>query len=259
MRIGTWNVRGITDKTAEIIQEAKKYNIDILALSETKKKGCGNEEIDGYVHLWSGVGKDQRASSGVSLLIKNNLKKYIKDYEYTSDRIITTTIKLYGHKTKVISIYAPIETSPNHIKDQFNEGLANVINKTRKHEDIIVAGDLNARVKSMSDDDVVGRFAEEIENTNGERLIELCNQYQLQLTNTRFAHKNIHSDCAQWAKWTVFLYLNYVSQLGANSKKRNVQKWVHLPTAGAERQQTNLIAGGIAGCGGRCSHFETFF
>lgn len=67
-----------------------------------------------------------------------------------------------------------------------------MINKTRKHEDIIVAGDLNARVKSMSDDDVVGRFAEEIENTNGERLIELCNQYQLQLTNTRFAHKNIH-------------------------------------------------------------------
>lgn len=175
------------------MDEVKNYNIDITILSETKRKGCGNEEVDGCIHFWSGVEKHQRASAGVSIIIKNSLKKFIDNYEYVSERILTVTLKIYGYETIVVGVYAPTESTENLIKEQFNEQLSNILNKIKNHQDIIVAGDLNARVKSQINNQVVGEFAEEIENNNnGDRLIDLCNQYKLQLTNTKFAHKMIH-------------------------------------------------------------------
>ena len=175
------------------MDEVKNYNIDITILSETKRKGCGNEEVDGCIHFWSGVEKHQRASAGVSIIIKNSLKKFIDNYEYVSERILTVTLKIYGYETIVVGVSAPKESTENLIKEQFNEQLSNILNKIKNHQDIIVAGDLNARVKSQINNQVVGEFAEEIENNNnGDRLIDLCNQYKLQLTNTKFAHKMIH-------------------------------------------------------------------
>ena len=41
MRIGTWNVRSINGKEVELIDEIKKYRINILGVTETKKKGQG--------------------------------------------------------------------------------------------------------------------------------------------------------------------------------------------------------------------------
>lgn len=38
IRIGIWNVRGMSDKMGAILQETKKYYIDILLRNETKRK-----------------------------------------------------------------------------------------------------------------------------------------------------------------------------------------------------------------------------
>jgi hypothetical protein len=54
MNIGCWNVQGLSNKTDTIPLEVKKYNLDIIALSETKKKGCSVEVLGNYLHLWSG-------------------------------------------------------------------------------------------------------------------------------------------------------------------------------------------------------------
>ena len=192
MRFGTWNVRGISDKRSEITSEIKKYNLDIVVLSETKRKGCGNEEDNGFIHFWSGVDKHERASSGISVLIKGKLKKFIHDYKYISDRIMTVTLKIYGYETTIVGVYAPVDASDNQIKDQFYGKLSNIILNIKRHHDIIIAGDLNARVKKQNDSDIVGQFAEDIQNDSGERLIELCSQHNLKLTNTWYAHKDIH-------------------------------------------------------------------
>lgn len=38
MNMGTWNVQGINTKQAELIKEINKMDIDIIVLTETKKK-----------------------------------------------------------------------------------------------------------------------------------------------------------------------------------------------------------------------------
>lgn len=78
MQFGTWNVRGLKSKRREVFTELEKYNMDIVALTETKKKGKGIEKIHGYIHIYSGVSWEQHARSGVSLAIKEEYKKYIK-------------------------------------------------------------------------------------------------------------------------------------------------------------------------------------
>lgn len=192
MRLGTWNIRGISDKISEITSELKKYKLDIAVLSETKRKGKGNEEFDGYIYFWSGVNKYERARSGIAVLVKNHLKQFITDYNYISERILTVTLKVFGHETLIVAVYAPIDASDNQTKDQFYGTLSDILSRAKGHQDIIVAGDLNARIKGQEDSNVVGKFADELQNDSGNRLIEISSQYKLQLANTCFAHKDIH-------------------------------------------------------------------
>jgi hypothetical protein len=52
--------------------------MDIVALTETKKKGTGKEQQRNYLHFYSGVKKSKRANAGVSIAFhkkwKNNRK-----------------------------------------------------------------------------------------------------------------------------------------------------------------------------------------
>lgn len=192
MRIGTWNTRSMANKTTEIPAEIKICNLDIVVISENKKKGQGSEVLSGYLHFWSGVNKSQTAQAGASILVKLNLKQFITDYSYVSERCMTLTMKMYGHETQIIAVYAPTEGSNIQIKDSFYEEISSILSKTKKHTDIILAGDINAKLKCETGNKVVGKFAEGEYNDSGERIVELCNQYQLKIANTFFQHKEIH-------------------------------------------------------------------
>jgi len=87
MRIGMWNVQGISTKQIEVFSELECPNVDIAALMETKRKGNGTEEGKNYIQIYSGVSKDQRARCGVSLLIKKKYKKCIKEWQYIDERL----------------------------------------------------------------------------------------------------------------------------------------------------------------------------
>jgi len=63
----TWNVQGIRGKMEEITSELGKLKMDVIGLTETKRKGTGSEIVGGYVHLYSGVSEDRRAERGVSI------------------------------------------------------------------------------------------------------------------------------------------------------------------------------------------------
>jgi hypothetical protein len=58
----TLNVKGIRNKTGEIIKGLEELRQDITILTETKKKGIGFETLGPYLHFYSGVPKEKKTS-----------------------------------------------------------------------------------------------------------------------------------------------------------------------------------------------------
>ena len=62
--------------------------MDVVVLTETKKKGTGSETLGNYIHLFSGVKKYERAKRGVLILINKKWKGSMKSWEDVDKRIM---------------------------------------------------------------------------------------------------------------------------------------------------------------------------
>ena len=144
MNIGTWNVQGIATKTEKVLREIKKYDTDIVGFTETKKKGRGSEERNGYIHIYSGVPKEERARSGVSIAIKNRYKKNITSWEQISDRILKVQMELKSHVVIIVVAYAPNDDADMVSKDVFYVELTKSLEKVSDRKELLLVGDLNA-------------------------------------------------------------------------------------------------------------------
>lgn len=196
MIMGTWNITSLTGKEVEIVEEMEKYKIAILGLSETKKKGTGDIQLDkGYTLKYSGVGKDQRAKEGVGIILNKETSDRVIFWEAINSRIIRVDLDL-DEKVSLIQIYAPTDEKDNSEKDEFYDELQRILDKARDEiEHVIIMGDWNARIgKDMNTGfGCMGKHgAEEIRNGNGTRMIEFCINNQILIGNTFYPHKNIH-------------------------------------------------------------------
>ncbi|KAK7872016.1 hypothetical protein R5R35_004529 [Gryllus longicercus] len=191
MSIGTWNIQGLRTKREEVVTEINKMNIDIIILTETKKKATGEEDIGEYWHAWSGVPKSHRARSGVSVLMKQKWKKYIRNIECLSDRIIKIKMMLYGYPTTIIGVYGINDNALVDEKESFFGDLNEIIGNIPIHHEVILVGDWNGRVGNR-EQGFVGPFGEEIVNDNGKRILYLCKELKYCVANTFFQHKDIH-------------------------------------------------------------------
>lgn len=192
INIGCWNVQGLATKLPNLTSEIKRFKMDIIILSETKKKGKGNEELDDFIHLWSGVEKHKRAKSGVSVLVKKNFKKNITGWDLIDDRIIKLDITLFAREIVVVGIYGPTNDQNGTVKDRFWERLEEELEKIPGRKEIFMLGDMNARVGRNKGSRVVGNCGETERNDNGNRFIQICEQMDLRIENTFFDHKKIH-------------------------------------------------------------------
>ena len=61
MNYGTWNVQGIRGKMEEITSELGQLKIDVIGLTETKRKNTCSEIVGGYVNLYSGQKSRKRS------------------------------------------------------------------------------------------------------------------------------------------------------------------------------------------------------
>jgi len=100
-------------KMEEITSELGKLKMDVIGLTETKRKGIDTEIVRDYVHLYSGVSKDRRAEREVSILINKKFKKGITNWEAVNENIITVNINHLGTKITVLCVYAPSNDKAN--------------------------------------------------------------------------------------------------------------------------------------------------
>lgn len=111
MRLGTWNIKTFMGKEVELVGEMEKYKINVLGLSEVKKKGEGEIVLDkGVVFRYSGVSKGSRAKEGVGIVVDRETDKKVSNWKPITSRIIRVDLSLQ-EELSLIQVYALLITA----------------------------------------------------------------------------------------------------------------------------------------------------
>lgn len=193
-KIGTWNVRSIQGKEKELEEEFEEIELEILAITETKKKGNGMFTTEkGNVFIYSGVETNKRAAAGIGCIINQRIAEQISKWKAWSERILSVDLVNKNKNAKtIIVIYGPNEDDTAENKNKFWEELTKATEEAEGK--IFIMGDFNSRVGKKDDiyKTVVGMHGETVRNNNGERMLDFCIINRLIITNTFFEHKDIH-------------------------------------------------------------------
>ena len=204
LSLACWNVRTLLDintenrperRTALVATELDKYNIDIVALSETRFSDEGQlaEMSSGYTFFWKGKPAAEKREGGVGLAIRTSLLNCFVELPHgINDRIMKSRLSLKGGRyLSFICVYAPTMSYSDEEIQSFYQDLKNVLSSIPKEDKLIVAGDFNARVGQDSRTwPVIGRHGIGKMNRNGLHLLELCTEINLSVGNTLFRQRN---------------------------------------------------------------------
>ena len=223
INIGTLNTQGCQDilKLPSIAKDAERYNVQILALTETH---LVNQEIEvikvekkRYNVYHNGI-EGKNIYSGVGILIEEDIPavfRRISDRICVAEIYLKETINLY-----VIVAYAPTldvsERNPE-VREEFYRTLSQVSSKLDKSRHALVTlGDFNAKTGSgyKRYPNNMGRYGKGLINSNGEYLLEYAKGFDLYLTNTTFPHRLSHR-----TTWTAPERKNALHHDGKDRKK----------------------------------------
>ena len=77
----------------EVTEEMKKYRLEVLGLSETHLRGCGEREIGESVMIYSGV-SEGRVKSGVALIISGESRRCLREWMCVNERLLKVRLRV---------------------------------------------------------------------------------------------------------------------------------------------------------------------
>lgn len=83
-------------------------------------------------------------------------------------------LELRGHRIVIVAVYAPTEDTTVSLKDEFERKMTKLLSDIDHRNEIILTGDLNARVGRRINE---MKWLEGLANDNGTRLIGLCEAF----------------------------------------------------------------------------------
>ena len=190
---GSWNVTSLRNKQDELVDEAKRYRLDIVGVSSTKRHGSGTKDLqEGWKLFYSGVDLSVCAQAGVGILTSPRLADRVVEWVPISSRVAVLRIHLLeGKNLAIVQAYAPNSLAEyTTFLDDLYQGLA----RLRCTDSLILMGNFNAHVGNDTEtwNGVIGRNGDAHVNRSGELLLEFCASNALSIMNTYFQHKDIH-------------------------------------------------------------------
>ena len=154
----------------------KNYNLSMLAVTEARWTDCGKQRVtSGETIMWSGR-KDGIHQEGVALIVKKEQSNTLLNWKPISERLLYAQFNSKYAKLSIIVAYAPTEEVEEEVKDRFYNSLQKAMDDIPKHDVLLLAGDMNARVgaDNTNHERVRGTHGEGVMNGNGERFVSLC-------------------------------------------------------------------------------------
>ena len=192
--MGCINVRGcstIESKRREIGSVFVKRKMDVLALCETKMKGKGNSEFGEVIGRISGV-EGGRAREGVALLLSERMMKMVVAWKEVSSRLMWVRVRLGRECWVFVSAYGPGSEKTEEERERFWSELSECVASLGRNNNVVVLGDLNARVGDVELEGVVGKYGVPERNASGESLLNMCVENDLIVGNSLFKKRAIN-------------------------------------------------------------------
>lgn len=206
LKFGCWNVRTLSDtnadnrparRTALVAAELNRYGIDIAALSETRLPDSDQlvEVGSGYTFFWKGKPANERREAGVGFAIRSKLVNKLEEHPVgINERLMSLRLSLgNGRFATILSVYAPTMTCSEESKTSFYSLLGDTVRSVPKEDKLVILGDFNARVGTNNNTwNCLGPHGVGQMNSNGQLLLEFCEESDFLITNTMFKHKGDH-------------------------------------------------------------------
>nr|XP_043069590.1 uncharacterized protein LOC122322183 [Drosophila bipectinata] len=171
----------------------EKMRIAIAGISEMRWRGNGTTTTSsGNLVMHSGTKDGGR--SGVGIYVSKQYKQALISWSPVSDRIIIARFRCKARHITIVQCYAPTEDASDDIKDDFYNALTSSLTRIERGYIKILMGDFNAKIgpKNNGLETIMGRHGVGTRSNNGDRLIDLCQTFQLVIGGIAFPHKEIH-------------------------------------------------------------------
>ena len=181
------NINGFRSKQDSLRQIIDRLQPKIVALCETKVPS--GKTIKRILPDYEVCSRQQKAGQkGIAICVKLQTFKSVLDVTSTEhEDIITVRIEMANCTIRLILGYAPQETDPVDIREDFFTELEIEISKCKMAEEIpIVMGDMNAKIQV--EENIIKALT-----SNGKHLLEVINNQDLDVMN-------FHEKCI--GKWT---------------------------------------------------------
>ena len=182
-------------RSNEVVETISRRNIDICCLQETRWRGASARMIEGkdsrYKLFWVG---NKNGTGGVGVLLSEEWIEKVYDINRVSDRIMLIKLAIDKKIITVLSCYAPQVGLDKIVKDTFYDQLHDTIRKVSDAETIVICGDLNGHIGKDANgyEGIHGGHGYEIQNKEGENILEFAVAHNLVVGNSCFTKKDSH-------------------------------------------------------------------
>ena len=166
----------------------RKRKLGVLAISETKMRGKGEVVFGGVGGRSSGV-ENGRAREGVAILLSEEVRRCVTEWKEVSSRLMWVRLKFGREGWVIVSAYGPGSEKDDNERDQFWNELRDCVNSFGDNVNVVVLGDLNARVGNIVIQGVTAKFGVPGVNDRGQLLLDMCIDQELAIGNTYFKKK----------------------------------------------------------------------
>ena len=126
-----------------------------------------------------------RARGGVALLLSEWMGNKVVEWKEVSSRLMWVKVRMGRECWAFVSAYGPgCERSEEERDECWNE-LTRCVDGLSTRNYVVVLGDLNARVGDGEVEGVVGKYGVPGENESGERLLDMCVEQELVISDPR--------------------------------------------------------------------------
>ena len=132
------------------------------------------------------VSRNLLEKNGVAIIVSKRVQNVVTGCNLKNDRMISAHFQGKPFNITVIQVYAPTSNTEEAEVERFYEDLHDFLELTPKKYVLFIIGDWNAKVGSQGTPGVTGKFSLGVQNEVGQRLIEICQENTLVITNTLF-------------------------------------------------------------------------